>query len=153
MYDRAICTRDTKEINDPLESMPSGHSPGAFFPPVFSPFSADHSDSGLGRILLPLPRNSLAPSRNRSLTKPRSNSTASSRSSKHRSPFWHLIAFSTLLLGAFLISGALTIDEFHYAHDMIAGGIIGSMSALASYRLSCVLPPRSPSVLLARTRY
>lgn len=30
MYDRSICTGDTKEINDSLESFPSGHSTAAF---------------------------------------------------------------------------------------------------------------------------
>jgi membrane-associated phospholipid phosphatase len=30
MYDRSVCTGDEKEINDSLESMPSGHSTAAF---------------------------------------------------------------------------------------------------------------------------
>ncbi len=30
MYDRTICTGDQKEINDSLESFPSGHSTAAF---------------------------------------------------------------------------------------------------------------------------
>lgn len=30
MYDRSICTGDEKQINDSLESMPSGHSTAAF---------------------------------------------------------------------------------------------------------------------------
>lgn len=30
MYDRKICTGDEKEINDSLESFPSGHTTAAF---------------------------------------------------------------------------------------------------------------------------
>jgi hypothetical protein len=35
-----------------------------------------------------------------------------------------------------LIAGALTIDEFHNWYDLVAGGIIGTASAFAAYRIS-----------------
>ena len=35
MFDRSICTGDKKEINDALESMPSGHTTAAFAGFVF----------------------------------------------------------------------------------------------------------------------
>lgn len=35
MYDRKICTGDRKQINDALESMPSGHSTAAFAGLIF----------------------------------------------------------------------------------------------------------------------
>lgn len=70
-------------------------------------------------------------------------------------------------LGAFLISGSLTIDEvrprlpdarscptltppdpptqYHHWYDVVAGGCIGSLSALAAYRMSCVASSHSAS--------
>ncbi|KAF8911127.1 hypothetical protein CPB84DRAFT_1763386 [Gymnopilus junonius] len=46
-----------------------------------------------------------------------------------------MILFFALLLGACLISGALTIDEFHNWDDVLAGAIKGNM-----YRSHCFPP-------------
>ncbi|GAA5822717.1 hypothetical protein JCM11251_004354 [Rhodosporidiobolus azoricus] len=54
----------------------------------------------------------------------------------YRPQFWKMIAFFAPLLGAFLISGALTIDEYHNWYDLVVGGIIGTSCAFASYRMS-----------------
>ena len=48
---------------------------------------------------------------------------------------WKLVALYAPLLGATLISGALTIDEFHNWYDVVAGAIIGSVMAISSYRM------------------
>jgi diacylglycerol diphosphate phosphatase / phosphatidate phosphatase len=39
------------------------------------------------------------------------------------------------LLGAFLITGALTIDEYHNWYDCLAGATIGSVMATSAYRM------------------
>ena len=44
--------------------------------------------------------------------------------------------FFAPLLGATLIAGALTIDEFHNWYDCLAGAIIGTMTAYACFRMS-----------------
>jgi len=49
--------------------------------------------------------------------------------------FWKLIAIYAPLLGATLISGALTIDEYHNWYDCVAGAIIGTVMALSAYRM------------------
>lgn len=49
--------------------------------------------------------------------------------------FWKLIAVYAPLLGATLISGALTIDEYHNWYDCVAGGIIGTVMAVSAYRM------------------
>jgi len=48
---------------------------------------------------------------------------------------WKLVVVYAPLLGAVLIAGALTIDEFHNWYDCLAGAIIGTMMALSSYRM------------------
>jgi diacylglycerol diphosphate phosphatase / phosphatidate phosphatase len=48
---------------------------------------------------------------------------------------WKLIATYAPLLGATLITGALTIDEFHNWYDCLAGAIIGSVMAISAYRM------------------
>jgi diacylglycerol diphosphate phosphatase/phosphatidate phosphatase len=48
---------------------------------------------------------------------------------------WKLIVLYAPLLGAVLIAGALTIDEFHNWYDCLAGAIIGTMFAFSSYRM------------------
>ncbi|GAA5967959.1 hypothetical protein JCM11641_003681 [Rhodosporidiobolus odoratus] len=103
MYDRSICTGDRAEINDSLESMPSGHSTAAW----------------AGLLFLSLYLNAKL-----------------KLFSDYRPQFWKMIAFFAPLLGAFLISASLTIDEYHNWYDCVAGGIIGSCSAIAAYRMS-----------------
>ena len=48
---------------------------------------------------------------------------------------WKLVAIYAPLLGATLISGALTIDEFHNWYDVLAGAIIGTTMAFSAYRM------------------
>lgn len=48
---------------------------------------------------------------------------------------WKIIALYAPLLGATLITGALTIDEFHNWYDCLAGAIIGSVMATSAYRM------------------
>lgn len=48
---------------------------------------------------------------------------------------WKLIAVMAPLLGATLIGGALTIDEYHNWYDILAGAIIGTLMAFTSYRM------------------
>ncbi|ORY61907.1 phosphatidic acid phosphatase type 2/haloperoxidase [Leucosporidium creatinivorum] len=103
-FTRSICTGDAKEINDSLESMPSGHSTAAWAGLLFLSLYLN----GHLKIF-----------------------------ADTRSQFWKMIVFFAPLLGAFLITGALTIDEYHnWLYDCLAGAIIGSCSAIASYRLS-----------------
>ncbi|KAM0752350.1 acid phosphatase/Vanadium-dependent haloperoxidase [Meredithblackwellia eburnea MCA 4105] len=102
-FTRAICTGDKKQINDSLESMPSGHSTAAWAGLLFLALYLN------GKLKL---------------------------FSDYRPQFWKMTAFFAPILGAFLISGALTIDEFHHYYDVIAGAMIGSCSALAAYRMS-----------------
>ena len=78
MYDRSVCTGDRKEINDSLESMPSGHSTAAW----------------AGLLYLSLYFNAQL-----------------KVMSAHNPAYWKMIFFFAPLLGATLISGALTIDE------------------------------------------
>jgi diacylglycerol diphosphate phosphatase/phosphatidate phosphatase len=49
--------------------------------------------------------------------------------------YWKLIAVYAPVLGATLIAGALTIDEFHNLYDVVAGAIIGTTMAVSSYRM------------------
>lgn len=49
---------------------------------------------------------------------------------------WKLIAIYAPILGAVLIGGALTIDEFHNWYDIIAGAIIGTVMAFSAYRMT-----------------
>ena len=48
---------------------------------------------------------------------------------------WKLLAVYAPVLGAFLITGALTIDEFHNWYDCLAGAVIGSVMAISAYRM------------------
>ncbi|BGP29904.1 hypothetical protein JCM10296v2_001653 [Rhodotorula toruloides] len=103
IFDRSVCTGDAKEINDSLESMPSGHSTAAWAGLLFLSLYLN------GKLKV---------------------------FSDYRPQFWKMIAFFAPLLGAFLISGSLTIDEFHHWYDVLVGGLIGSSCALAAYRMS-----------------
>ena len=102
MYDRSICRGDKDEIDDSLESFPSGHSTAAF--------------AGFIYLFLYL------------------NAKLKVFANYHPS-YWKLIAVYAPVLGATLIAGALTIDEFHNWYDVVAGAIIGSAMALSAYRM------------------
>jgi len=102
MYDRKICTGDQDEIDDSLESFPSGHSTAAFAGFVF--------------LYLYL------------------NAKLKVWSNYHPA-MWKLVATYAPILGATLIAGALTIDEYHNWYDCVAGAIIGTVMALSSYRM------------------
>ncbi|KAF8892636.1 phosphatidic acid phosphatase type 2/haloperoxidase [Infundibulicybe gibba] len=54
--------------------------------------------------------------------------------SAHNPAYWKMILTFAPLLGATLISGALTIDEFHNWYDVVVGGIIGITTALVAFR-------------------
>jgi len=101
-YTREICTGDEKEINDSLESFPSGHTTAAF----------------AGFVFLSLYLNAKL-----------------KVFSNYHPALWKLALVMAPLLGATLIGGALTIDEFHHPHDIIAGAIIGTIMAFSSYRM------------------
>ncbi|KAJ3561027.1 hypothetical protein NPX13_g9103 [Xylaria arbuscula] len=100
-YTREICTGDPKEINDSLESMPSGHTTAAF--------------AGFVYLYLYL------------------NAKLKVFANYH-APMWKLIVIYIPILGAVLIGGALTIDEFHNWYDVFAGAVIGTVMAFSSYR-------------------
>jgi len=102
MFDRSICTGDEKQINDSLESMPSGHSTAAF----------------AGFIFLYLYLNAKL-----------------KVFSNYQPSMWKLTAVYAPVLGACLIAGALTIDEFHNWYDCLAGAVIGTVMAFSSYRM------------------
>lgn len=102
MYDRTICTGDPDQIDDSLESFPSGHSTAAFAGFVF--------------LYLYL------------------NAKLKVWSNYHPA-MWKLLATYAPILGATLIAGALTIDEFHNWYDCLAGAIIGTVMAFSAYRM------------------
>jgi len=102
MYDRSICTGDEKEINDSLESMPSGHTTAAF----------------AGFVFLYLYLNAKL-----------------KVFANYHPAMWKLIAIYAPILGACLIGGALTIDEYHNWYDILAGAFIGTAMAFSSYRM------------------
>ncbi|KAM4065755.1 PAP2 superfamily protein [Hirsutella rhossiliensis] len=98
-----VCTGDRNQINDSLESMPSGHTTAAF--------------AGFVYLYLYL------------------NAKLKVFSNYHPA-MWKLIALYAPLLGAVLIGGALTIDEFHNWYDIVAGAVIGAVMAFSSYRMT-----------------
>ncbi|KAF9264916.1 acid phosphatase/Vanadium-dependent haloperoxidase [Marasmius fiardii PR-910] len=120
MYDRTICTGDKNQIDDSLESMPSGHSTAAW----------------AGLFYLALYFNAQL-----------------KVMSAHNSAYWKMILTFCPLLGATLISGALTIDEFHNWYDVVAGAIIGICTALVAFRqtFAAIFDFRFNHVLLPRT--
>ena len=103
MFDRSICTGDQNQINDSLESMPSGHTTAAF--------------AGFVYLYCYL------------------NAKLKVFSNYHPA-MWKLVAIYAPILGACLIGGALTIDEFHNWYDVLAGAIIGTVMAFSSYRMT-----------------
>ena len=48
---------------------------------------------------------------------------------------WKLVAIYAPILGATLIAGTLTIDEYHNWYDCLAGAIIGTVMAFSAYRM------------------
>lgn len=56
--------------------------------------------------------------------------------SNYHPAMWKLIVIYAPILGATLIGGALTIDEFHNWYDIIAGAIIGTVMAFSAYRMT-----------------
>ncbi|RKU45127.1 hypothetical protein DL546_003975 [Coniochaeta pulveracea] len=101
-FTREICTGDKNEIDDSLESMPSGHTTAAF----------------AGFVFLYLYLNAKL-----------------KVFSNYHPAMWKLIAIYAPILGACLIGGALTIDEYHNWYDILAGAIIGTVFAFSSYRM------------------
>ena len=55
--------------------------------------------------------------------------------SNYHPAYWKLIVTYMPILGAVLIGGALTIDEYHNWYDVLAGAIIGTVMAFSSYRM------------------
>ncbi|KAH8664608.1 phosphatidic acid phosphatase type 2/haloperoxidase [Xylariales sp. PMI_506] len=102
-YTREICTGDPDEIDDSLESFPSGHTTAAFGGFVF--------------LYLYL------------------NAKLKVFANYHPA-FWKLLVTYMPLLGAVLIGGALTIDEFHNWYDVFAGAVIGTVMAFSAYRMT-----------------
>jgi diacylglycerol diphosphate phosphatase/phosphatidate phosphatase len=102
MFDRSICTGDKAEINDALESMPSGHTTAAFAGFVFLYLYLN------GKLKV---------------------------FANYHPAMWKLVALYAPILGACLIGGALTIDEFHNWYDILAGAVIGTFMAFCSYRM------------------
>ncbi|KAI7465773.1 hypothetical protein KC351_g14821 [Hortaea werneckii] len=102
MYDRSVCTGDQNEIDDSLESFPSGHTTAAF--------------AGFVYLYLYL------------------NAKLKVWSNYHPA-YWKLIVTYVPILGAVLIGGALTIDEFHNWYDIIAGAVIGTVMAVSAFRM------------------
>lgn len=51
-------------------------------------------------------------------------------------PMWKLLLIHAPILVAVIIGGALTIDEFHNWYDIVVGGIIGTATAVSSYRMT-----------------
>ncbi|KAJ7581014.1 phosphatidic acid phosphatase type 2/haloperoxidase [Mycena floridula] len=103
MYDRSVCTGDEKDINDSLESFPSGHSTAGW--------------AGLFYLFLYL-------------------NAQLKVMSAHNPAYWKMILLFAPLLGATLIAGALTIDEYHNWYDVVAGGFIGTACAIVAYRMT-----------------
>ncbi len=101
-YTREICTGDIDQIDDSLESFPSGHSTAAF--------------AGFVYLYLYL------------------NAKLKVFANYHPA-MWKLVAIYAPILGATLIAGALTIDEFHNWYDVVAGAIIGTAMAFSAYRM------------------
>lgn len=101
-YTAEICTGDRKEINDSLESFPSGHSTAAF----------------AGFVYLSLYLNAKL-----------------KVFANYHAAMWKMVVIYIPILGAVLIAGALTIDEYHNWYDVCAGAVIGTIMAFSAYRM------------------
>lgn len=102
MFTRAVCRGNKDDIDDSLESFPSGHSTAAFAGFVF--------------LFLWL------------------NAKLKLWSNYHPA-MWKMICVYSPLLGAVLIAGSLTIDEFHHWYDVLGGAFIGTIFAFGAYRM------------------
>ncbi|KEF57104.1 uncharacterized protein A1O9_07294 [Exophiala aquamarina CBS 119918] len=102
MFKSDICRGDKNQINDSLESMPSGHSTAAWAGFLYLYFYLNAKMKVF---------------------------------SNHHPAMWKLIALYAPVLAATLITGALTIDEFHNWYDCVAGAVIGSTFAISAYRM------------------
>ncbi|UKZ72567.1 hypothetical protein TrVFT333_000199 [Trichoderma virens FT-333] len=102
-FTRDICTGDPDQIDDSLESFPSGHTTAAF----------------AGFVYLSLYLNAKL-----------------KVFANYHPAMWKLIAVYAPILGAVLIGGALTIDEFHNWYDVFAGAVIGTIMAFSAYRMA-----------------
>ncbi|KAG5645844.1 hypothetical protein DXG03_005186 [Asterophora parasitica] len=73
--------------------------------------------------------------------------------SAHNPAYWKMILFFCPILGATLISGALTIDKYHNSYDVVAGAIIGICTAAVAFRqtFASILDFRFNHLLLSRT--
>ncbi|KAJ3830435.1 acid phosphatase/Vanadium-dependent haloperoxidase [Lentinula raphanica] len=120
IYDRSVCTGDIDQIDDSLESFPSGHSTAAW--------------AGLFYLALYI-------------------NAQLKVMSAHNPAYWKMILMFSPLLGATLISGALTIDEFHNWYDVLAGAVIGTCTALVAFRqtFAAIFDFRFNHVLLPRS--
>jgi diacylglycerol diphosphate phosphatase / phosphatidate phosphatase len=97
MYTRDVCTGDEKEINDSLESFPSGHSTAAFAGFVYlSLYLSRHYSVIFILIILKFSRRPDAQLK---------------VMSDHRPAYWKYVLIFAPLLGATLIAGSLTIDQ------------------------------------------
>ncbi|KAI0317759.1 phosphatidic acid phosphatase type 2/haloperoxidase [Amylostereum chailletii] len=119
-YDRSVCTGDKNQIDDSLESFPSGHSTAGF----------------AGLVFLALYFNAQL-----------------KVMSAHNPAYWKMILMFAPILGATLIAGALTIDEFHNWYDVLAGAVIGTFTAFVAFRqtFAAVWDFRFNHLLLPRT--
>ncbi|KAK0708834.1 phosphatidic acid phosphatase type 2/haloperoxidase [Apiosordaria backusii] len=102
-YTKQICTGDVDEINDSLESMPSGHTTAAFAGLIFLSLYLN------GKLKV---------------------------FSDYHPAMWKLVVLYAPVLGACLIGGALTIDEYHNWYDVFAGAVIGTVMAFSAYRMT-----------------
>ncbi|KAG5927954.1 hypothetical protein E4U42_001491 [Claviceps africana] len=98
-----ICTGDRREVDDSLESFPSGHTTAAF----------------AGFVFLSLYLNAKL-----------------KVFANYHPAMWKLALLYAPILGATLIGGALTIDEYHNWYDVVAGAIIGTVMAFSAYRMT-----------------
>jgi len=101
-YTKDICTGDPDEIDDSLESMPSGHTTAAFAGFVYLYLYLNAKLKVFGN---------------------------------HHPAMWKLVVIYMPILGACLIGGALTIDEYHNWYDVFAGAVIGTVMAFSAYRM------------------
>ena len=55
--------------------------------------------------------------------------------SNHQPALWKLVAVFAPLLGAVLIAGSKTVDEYANWYDCVAGAVVGGVMALSAYRM------------------